>query len=992
MDDQSQSAVNSSGGQEVNYNGNESGQPPSTSTNLRGGRHMQNRLLVWLDVNADKSKDENRDFLTCFRRVINEIYIFRQADQCIDFLNEHKDAQIFCVVSDDIDQKIISKIHYMSQIHTIFVFCQNKADHEQWTKNWSKIRGVFIEIEGLCKSMQQAVQQCDEDSISMSFVSATVQSTSPESLDRLDPTFMYTQSFKEILLEIDYDDEGAVEELTTYCRDQYSDDKHVLEKIAQFKQEYRHHKPIWWYTYEKFLYRMLNQALRNLEVETILKMAFFIRDLHRQIEQLYLKQFHDRQSPNVLVYRGQGMTTRDFDILKRSQGGLLAFNNFLSTSKSPEFAKRFACGSLWNPDLEGIFFEMVIDLAVSTTPFADLGNISCSPSEKEVLFSMHTVFRIGAVEPMNNGNRLWRVHLDLTADNDTQLSALAASDREKNSNFTGWDRLGNLLMRLGETGKYEQMYRSLLNQPSKDEKRANAYLNLAGRKLTTDPNYKDAIIFLSKAREIYEEQQLPSIHPIFGLIHNGIGLAHMHLNEPLKAHPFLEKSLEVNKRIFLDHHTSLSLSYKSMATVSSMLGEYSQAISFEEKILECREKFLPTIHPELAFGYLSIAITYIHHSEFEKARTSAEKALTIFEELYSSDDDGLATAYKGLGDLSSYMNDYPKALSFYEKAFKICRANFPLTHGIFASYYASLGDLYKRMGNFSGAFSAYEKTLEINKANLRLNDLLLSIDYNRIGILHHYVGEYTKALSCYEKAFEIEQKARSAHYTILTGTQNNFGLVYLELGEYSKACIFFEKAIEIQQKASSIDYFTVGFFHLMLGLTKTFLGEHPKAVEFCERGLELQRRACSPNHIQFATSYMLMGMVYKQMDDHSKAVFYFDKMLKRLENFPVVEQKHVSYVHNMIGEIYLKKGDYSAALQSFEKAVELVQKLLPENHPYFAEYYNNIGEVYQNTKRYDKALSSFQQAVEIGQHKLPSNHTKLQKWRSNLESLKKSVC
>lgn len=92
---------------------------------------------------------------------------------------------------------------------------------------------------------------------------------------------MYTQLLKEILLEIEHDGE-SIEDLITFCRTQYSNNKGSLEKIRKMK-DYRHHIPIWWYTAESLLYPMLNRVLRTLEVDTILKMRVLICDLRRHL-------------------------------------------------------------------------------------------------------------------------------------------------------------------------------------------------------------------------------------------------------------------------------------------------------------------------------------------------------------------------------------------------------------------------------------------------------------------------------------------------------------------------------------------------------------------------------------------------------------------------------------------------------------------------------------------------------------------------------------
>ncbi|CAF4766663.1 unnamed protein product, partial [Rotaria sp. Silwood2] len=79
---------------------------------------------------------------------------------------------------------------------------------------------------------------------------------------------------------------------------------------------------------------------------------------------------------NFQVFRGQGLSMEDFEKMKKTKGGLMSFNNFLSTSRSREISfKRFARPATKNPSSVGILFVMNIDTAIcmkSSTPFAEV--------------------------------------------------------------------------------------------------------------------------------------------------------------------------------------------------------------------------------------------------------------------------------------------------------------------------------------------------------------------------------------------------------------------------------------------------------------------------------------------------------------------------------------------------------------------------------------------------------------------------------------------
>jgi len=143
------------------------------------------------------------------------------------------------------------------------------------------VEGVYTDIIPICELLKQAIQDCDHNSVSISFIKAT-DGVSKENLDTLDSSFMYTQILKEILLTIDFE-QSHINDFLTYCREQLTGNTIELKNVDKIETEYRDHQPIWWYTYQCFLYSMLNRALRLMEVDLIIKMRFFVRDLHNHI-------------------------------------------------------------------------------------------------------------------------------------------------------------------------------------------------------------------------------------------------------------------------------------------------------------------------------------------------------------------------------------------------------------------------------------------------------------------------------------------------------------------------------------------------------------------------------------------------------------------------------------------------------------------------------------------------------------------------------------
>ncbi|CAF1454355.1 unnamed protein product [Adineta steineri] len=287
------------------------------------------------------------------RQVINDIQTFTDVDECVAFINDIIDKKICLVSSGALGHTIVPIIHDKAQISDIYIFCGNKILHEQWTQQWSKVKGVFTDISLICESLTQATQNSE----SMSFIE-TIDDTSNINLNKLDQSFMYTQLLKEILLTIDFEQE-YFNDFLIFCREYFADNNIELNNVDKIEKEYQDQQSIWWYTYNCFLCSMSNKALHTMEIDLIIKLGVFIRDLHQHIANLHSEQYGDHhQSKTFTVYRGQGLSQIDFDQLAKKYGGLLSFHSFLSTSEDRNVALAFARQSIEISYLIGILFTV----------------------------------------------------------------------------------------------------------------------------------------------------------------------------------------------------------------------------------------------------------------------------------------------------------------------------------------------------------------------------------------------------------------------------------------------------------------------------------------------------------------------------------------------------------------------------------------------------------------------------------------------------------
>ncbi|CAF4060731.1 unnamed protein product [Rotaria sordida] len=698
----------------------------STTQSRPVRRVLRNFLLIWLDDNFDESQDNYKKSIQHLHDISTTVTSFTDVDECIDFLTDIHNEKVFMIVSGVLGQHIIPEIQECPQLTSIYVLCHNQATHMEWIKTISKVKGVYTQIEPICDALQIDRRNCDQNMVSISF-------------NRIDPLFMYTQLLKEALLEIEDDDTESINELVEYCRLHSDASEKTLKMI---EKEYRNHTPIWWYTGPFFIYSMLNRGLRLMEVDIILKMGFFIRHLHQYITDLHRKQQSSKAAmpSKFQVFRGQGLSMEAFEKMKKTKGGLMSFNTFLSTSRNREISfESFARPAAFDANTVGILFIMSINTAVctaSSTPFVNVKDVGLyDDQEEEILFSTHTIFRIDRIERIEDKHtdRLWQVNLTLAGNQDDDFNKLTVHLRKDHSWATGWARLGHILIKLGEPAKAEHLYQLLLQRASSDGDRANYNLQL-------------------------------------GLVYKDIG-------EYSKAITFYERAIDIYKKMSPPSQLNLAAAYNNIGSVYDNMGEYSKALSSYERALEIQKIALPPNHPDLATSYNNIGNVYNNMGEYSKALSSYERALEIRKIALPQNHPDLATSYNNIGVVYDNMGEYSKALSSHERSLEIRKIALPPNHPDLAGSYNNISMVYSHMGEYSKALSSHERSLEIRKIALPPNHPDLGSSYNNVGLVYHNMGEYSKALSSYERALQIKKIALPPGHPSTARTERNIELL-----------------------------------------------------------------------------------------------------------------------------------------------------------------------------------------------------------------------
>lgn len=977
-------------------------------------RIVQNFVLVWFDAEIDEKKQIYQDALLRFRSTVNDVKTFTQINPCVTYLREIKLEKAFVITSPSMGKSLLSIIHDLPQLNAVYIFSWENIPVANWMNEYGKVKGCFSDLKLIWKALQEVMKDCNQDSTTVSFVTVDGD-MSNDDLNRLEPSFMYTQIIKEAIFDMDYDD-TAIEILVNYCRQFYKNNVVEQSIIKEFQQSYRSKSPVWWYTRECFTYQMLNRALRLLEGTTIVNMGFFIRDIHNQLKELHQSQLPSYHGNLITLFRGQGLSTADFEKLQRSQGGLVSFNNFLSTSTAQKASMTFARRALSRTDTVGILFEMKVDPSVSSTPFASIEHVSFFNTEAEILFSMHSIFRVNNVTKLDPKTSLYQVDLELTAKDDEELRELTGIFYDESLHKKGYERLALAMEKVAQYDKAEELFNLLLDQPHSLEVKGRYYSSLASIKSAQgdsikaleygqqsvqihediysadDPtlatayatlaevymsmnDYEKALPFYQDSLEILEGYQSTGRQTM--IVYSNIAMAYDHLGDKEKALFYNEKSLNLMGKNLPPAHPDVAVAYGNLGSIYGTMGEYEPAIELKKKAVEIAERSLPENHPSLGIADFNLGAAYLETGEYTTAIPWLEKSLIIFQKALPSNHPHLAAVYNRLGDVYLVSRKAETALPYYIQAAQVFEQALPPNPSGLADVYKKMGMAYSNTDDNVKALVFHQKALTIYEQIHHPNHPELRKAYNAVASLYPKVGQKEDGIALAMQALDRQKEVLPSNHPDLAKSYHDIGVIYYNMAEYDQAITFYQKALEIRKEVLPADDPDLGLNYNNLAVVYSQTEDYTRAITFFHMALEISLKSSSDDHEKMFLIYKSLAEQYWHTDQHTEALEYYEKARIHKEKLHPENDKELLPFYGQLVMVYYYSKNTDAEIELSQKAIQILEANTPLDLKGLGTFYKHIALGYYKAERYDEAIEPAEKSLECYEQVFDDNDDKL---------------
>lgn len=594
---------------------------------------LRDNLLIW-----SKEKKTAQTVTPQVQNIFRHIQTFTDGEECVHFLETvPKETATVLICGPVKDSDLVRQLHGSSQVQAIYLLNTDQTERPDWTSGLFKLQ-IITDVTAFDENFVGDSVDLREDQLPMSIVE-TDPNLSKKELAKLNFSFMYTLLLKDIVFNLTYG-ESDIKAFIAYCRKTFGESTENQRDVTKFEKDYRASKAVEWYTANTFLYPMVNSALYMMDFHVLILMGFYLQDLHRQISALQVEQYRQGEGVRSALYRGHRLSRVVFEHIQTTPGSIITFNNFLSTSKNSKKALVFARKRRDNPEYVRVLFVIKIDPEVESSRFADVSRFS-EYAEEEVLFSMHTIFQVGAIEQITDTKVVWQIQLSQIDLSQHELSDLTKSIAGDTEGLGSRDRFGRFLIRIDRHTEALRVYEALLVKTRDHRGLANIH-NQMGWIYESQSEYEEAARCFKNALEITEKSA--SSEPLdMACAYSNIGIlldrAQM-FSEALINH---QKALRIREGVSGPASLDAAISYNNLALLHMHMGDDQKALVYCEKALAIREKCRPANHPDIAQSYNNLHLIHQRMDNQSKAQAYLEKSLGIQQQVLPSNHSSLKT-------------------------------------------------------------------------------------------------------------------------------------------------------------------------------------------------------------------------------------------------------------------------------------------------------------------------------------------------------------
>ena len=639
---------------------------PSTSVRFD---YLETQHPLW--ASSSFHANENQNVQQELRATITYLRMFESDIECEIYICQSKNEQILLIVSGQLGFTSIFLTHTLIQTSSVYVNHLSLSRHHALALKFTTIESIdsdLYELIGELKTNPGSKEKWFEEPL---LVSVCTSSTNEErSSTHINFDFLHFQLLIDGLLRFPPDPTSR-EKLLNIFRTEYQDNVQQLSRIEEFESSYVPEEAVLWYTRDKFIYEILNKALRIQDINILFLYRFFLQDLCKQLEQLQRRQ---DQIP-FSVYRGQSMSKKELNSLKKSEGRFISNFSFLSTSLDAKVSHMFV--SHKRGDLCRVLFQIYVHSAssYSAKPFANISSQSPFKDEQEILFMPGIIFRLVDIR---QENEITIIQMKLYNENyDADMERLLEHMQIENDKYHQCFKFGHVLLAARMYDQAEQFYSRMLNMLDDAHPLAAELWGSMGLVKKARGQIESSSEWLNKSLKRYEQMEdRTGVAKCFQALAN-IDRTRDKVDEAIDKY---NRAFNIFLKLPGNHDKSIADCFNGLGACHSRRHEFTEALQYYFDALAIQTKILPHIHPDRANTINNIGNAYFGNGACDHALQYMEQALHILMKSLTSVHSNIAQTCYNMALAYLYKNDSQQSLLLLNRAISIYHTTLSSNH------------------------------------------------------------------------------------------------------------------------------------------------------------------------------------------------------------------------------------------------------------------------------------------------------------------------
>lgn len=752
--------------------------------------------LIWLDPSINDSRDSTQTQLM-LSQLNPSSQFYTNCDQCIEAMRCRRSENFLLITSGSWARQVLSKLSSLESMKGVFIFCFDREQYQS-LMNEEHIMGVVTNQVELRDLISHTLHRLEQESIAVSLFQQT--ETLSRDLMKQSVSFLWHQLLIGVLNQMPQD-ERSKSEMLTLCEQYYRQNESELGNIREFRQDYDKDKAIHWYTKECFLYKLLNRALRTEDIELIYLFRFFITDLCSALEQEHTKM---KDQGRFTTYRGQTIPSAELEKWKSNVGQVLSINSFFSTSRVKKASIDFLESKRVRSGFQRVLFEIDIDPSLSTGTYADVSAYARYPDEKEILFTLNSLFRILSIE-FDAITQVWNIKLRATDESIQDIKEYSKWMQQQMTNRPPIIQFGWLLANeLGQVDRAVKYFQMLL-------------------------------------------QSLPKDHPDLAGAYNGLARVYSEKNELNLALENYRKAYEIRQARLPPNSSEIAGSLHNIANILREKEDFESAIDYFQQALNIEDKNNPDDNQQKATMLQNMGNAYLGRGHFDTALSYLSQALQMFQNILPARHPNISACLGHIGDVYENQKDYPKALDYYRQQFEMDEGCLPSDHPHLSNDLKQIAVVYMKNNHHVDA-------LKFCKEKLDLQEKMSDADQPRIAqtlmTMAMVLAEkkFKLAVDYYQRALLIIEQSKMIDERLYAKCLTALGDLYALYKEFKDALQYLDKALIIHRRCMSPEHVNIADVCKTIAMCYLKLNERSEALRYFNESLGIYQKIYATNH------------------------------------------------------------------------------------------------------------------------------------------------